>query len=191
MNIGYCRVSTTLQDEALQRDALLKAGCDPDHIFTDTISGSKPERDGLTKALAFLRKGDTLVVWKLDRAGRSLQHLIGLLNSLNEREVGFTSLTESIDTATAGGKLIFHIMGALAEFERDLIRERTHAGLEAARARGRHGGRPQKIKNGRVERIRQLYREKSMPVTEICEMFNISKPTLYRYVGQAGEKELS
>lgn len=181
MKVGYVRISTHEQNEALQMDALQKAGCEK--IFIDKgISGSKKERIGLNEALAFMRKGDTFVVWKLDRAGRSLRHLIDLISSLAEREVGFISLTESIDTTTAGGMLIFHIFGALAEFERALIRERTHAGLEAARARGHKGGRPRKIRNGRIERIRQMYADKSIPIMEICEMFGISKPTLYRYV---------
>jgi len=140
MKIGYVRVSKQEQHEALQIDALKVAGCEK--WFLDKMTGSKAERKGLDEALAYLRPGDTLVVWKLDRAGRSLTHLIDLLKGLNERGIGFMSLTEQIDTTTPGGKLIFHLMGALAEFERDLIRERTNAGLAAAKARGRVGGRP-------------------------------------------------
>jgi DNA invertase Pin-like site-specific DNA recombinase len=132
MLVGYARVSTQDQTLDLQRDALDKAGCE--RLFTDTISGSKAERPGLDEALRFLRPGDTLVVWRLDRLGRSLQHLIGTITALQERGIGFRSVTESIDTTTSGGKLIFHVFGALAEFERDLIRERTQAGLQAARA---------------------------------------------------------
>src|SRR5690348_6581068 len=138
--VGYARVSTGEQTLDLQLDALAAAGCD--RVFQDTASGAKAERPGLARALDFLRPGDTLVVWRLDRLGRSLQHLIQTLTALDQRGVGFKSLTESIDTTTPGGKLVFHIFGALAEFERDLIRERTQAGLAAARARGRTGGHP-------------------------------------------------
>jgi DNA invertase Pin-like site-specific DNA recombinase len=144
MFIGYARVSTTDQTLALQRDALQKAGCDRscDRIFTDTASGSIADRHGPEEAISQLRPGDALVVWRLDRLGRSLRHLIETITALHARGVGFKSLTEQIDTTTSGGKLIFHIFGALAEFERDIIRERTQAGLAAARARGRQGGRP-------------------------------------------------
>ena len=143
MIVGYARVSTHEQTLVLQQDALKQAGCE--RVFTDTISGAKwtaQERVGLTEALTFMRPGDILVVWKLDRLGRSLQHLIETMTLLQERGIGFKSLTEQIDTTSSGGKLIFHVFGALAEFEHDLIRERTQAGLQAARARGRQGGRP-------------------------------------------------
>src|SRR3989440_3679844 len=140
MNIGYARVSTQDQTLNLQRDALEKIGCSK--IFTDTASGAKAERKGLEEALEYVREGDTLVVWRLDRLGRSLKHLIETITKLNNRKIGFKSSTENIDTTTSGGKLVFHIFGALAEFERDIIRERTNAGLRAARARGRLGGRP-------------------------------------------------
>src|SRR6266508_2032977 len=143
MQIGYARVSTGEQTLDLQRDALTAAGCD--RICTDTASGARAERPGLTEALDHLRAGDTLVVWRLDRLGRSLRHLIETITALEQRGIGFKSLTESIDTTSSGGKLIFHIFGALAEFERELIRERTRAGLAAARARGRLGGRPKKL----------------------------------------------
>src|SRR6184192_2483038 len=143
MNIGYARVSTQDQTLNLQKDALEKLGCNK--IFTDTSSGTKAERNGLEEALEYVREGDTLVVWRLDRLGRSLKHLIETISQLDTRKIGFKSLTENIDTTTSGGKLIFHIFGALAEFERNLIRERTNAGLEAARARGRKGGRPKAI----------------------------------------------
>jgi DNA invertase Pin-like site-specific DNA recombinase len=137
MLIGYARVSTLEQDVALQIDELKNAGCD--RIFRDKVSGTKTERPGLQEALDFLRKGDSLVVWRLDRLGRSLRHLIDTVSALEERGIGFRSLQEAIDTTTSGGRLIFHIFGALAEFERNLIRERTMAGLRAARARGRMG----------------------------------------------------
>src|SRR5947207_6746977 len=140
MLIGYARVSTQDQTLNLQKDALEKIGCSK--IFTDTISGATTQRLGLDEALAYVREGDTLVVWKLDRLGRSLKHLIETISNLNKRNIGFKSITENIDTKTSGGKLIFHIFGALAEFERDIIRERTNAGLQAARARGWIGGRP-------------------------------------------------
>src|SRR3954469_23048251 len=140
MLIGYARVSTDDQNLDMQRDALEKAGCE--QIYTDRVSGTKDNRPGLTVALSHLRSGDTLVVWRLDRLGRSLRHLIDTVTTLKERGIHFRSLQEQIDTATSGGKLVFHFFGALAEFERDLIRERTQAGLEAARARGKVGGRP-------------------------------------------------
>lgn len=135
--IGYARVSTAEQDTALQTDALRKAGCE--RIFDDTVSGAKSERPGLASALAYLRDGDVLVVWRLDRLGRSLPHLIEVIGTLEARGVGFRSLSESIDTTTSGGRLIFHVFGALGQFERDLIRDRTKAGLAAAAARGRTG----------------------------------------------------
>src|SRR5438876_573697 len=140
MLVGYARVSTQDQTLDLQQDALAKAGCE--RILTDTISGSIQERKGLEEALSFLRAGDSLVVWRLDRLGRSLKHLIETIAHLNARGIGLRTITESIDTTTSSGKLVFHVFGALAEFERDLVRERTQAGLLAARARGRLGGRP-------------------------------------------------
>src|SRR5437763_6686784 len=143
MLIGYARVSTQDQTLHLQKDALEKLGCNK--IFTDTASGSKAERIGLDEALEYVREGDTLVVWRLDRLGRSLKHLIETITELNNRKIGFKSIQENIDTTTSGGKLVFHIFGALAEFERDIIRERTNAGLLAARARGRKGGRPKAL----------------------------------------------
>ncbi len=140
MLVGYARVSTHDQTLDLQKDALTQNGCT--RIFTDTISGSTTERPGLNEALKFLREGDVLAVWRLDRVGRSLRHLIDTVSLLLERRIGFKSLTENIDSTTPGGKLVFHVFGALAEFERDLIRERTQAGLAAARARAKKGGRP-------------------------------------------------
>jgi DNA invertase Pin-like site-specific DNA recombinase len=186
MLIGYARVSTDDQTLDLQRDALTKAGCG--RLFTDTMSGATAARPGLTEALAFARPGDTLVVWRLDRLGRSLRHLIETVTELATRGVGFKSLNESIDTTNPGGKLIFHIFGALAEFERDLIRERTTAGLTAARARGRTGGRP-KVKAfadpQKLAAARTLYTDQHTPVDTICQMFKISRATFYRYLGQA------
>ncbi len=181
MRIGYVRVSKQEQNEELQFDALRDAHCE--RFFVDHISGSKSERKGLDEALSFLRKGDTFVVWKLDRAGRSLKHLIELLNTLQERGIEFISLSEKIDTTTPGGKLIFHLMGALAEFERDLIRERTNAGLAAARARGRKGGRPRKLKTeGKVALAQRMFADKANSVQDICSSLGISRATLYRYI---------
>jgi len=183
MLIGYARVSTQDQTLDLQLDALKKAGCDK--ILTDKASGSSAERQGLDQALDQLRSGDILVVWRLDRLGRSLRHLIDTITALNDRGVGFQSVTEHIDTTTSGGKLIFHIFGALAEFERDIIRERTQAGLQAARSRGRLGGRPKlKPSAKKVEMARKLYASKSLSVAEICRSLNISRATLYRYIKQ-------
>ena len=189
MYIGYVRVSKHEQNEALQIDALRKAGCVK--WFLDKITGSKFERKGLDEPLAYLRPGDTLVVWKLDRAGRSLKHLIDLLNMLKERNIDFVSITEKIDTTTPGGKLIFHMMGALAEFERDLIRERTNAGLEAARARGRTGGRPKALRSpSKVAMVLSLYHDKTHSIDEICEQLHISRSTLFRYVRQSKQTEI-
>ncbi len=188
MKVGYARVSKQEQHEALQIDALKEAKCEK--WFLDKITGSKAERKGLDEALAYVRPGDTLVVWKLDRAGRSLPHLIELLKGLKERGIEFVSLTEQIDTTTPGGKLIFHMMGALAEFERDLIRERTNAGLAAARARGRRGGRPRKFKtNGKVALARQMFADKSHSIPEMCTALGISRATFYRYVKEAKPPE--
>ncbi len=185
MQIGYARVSTGEQTLDLQRDALTAAGCD--RICTDTASGARAERPGLTGALDHLRAGDTLVVWRLDRLGRSLRHLIETITALEQRGIGFKSLTESIDTTTPNGKLIFHIFGALAEFERELIRERTRAGLASARARGRKGGRrkalgdPQKLALAHA-----LYANKQTPIETICRTLKVSRSTLYRYLSATG-----
>jgi DNA invertase Pin-like site-specific DNA recombinase len=179
MLIGYARVSTHEQTLYLQQDALQKAGCNK--LFTDTASGAKTERQGLEAALSYVRNGDTLVVWRLDRLGRSLPHLISTMTDLEERGIGFKSLTENIDTTTSGGKLIFHIFGALAEFERNLIRERTTAGLTAARARGKAGGRPKALTGKQLSIALDLY-DKQHPIAEICRTLNISKATLYRSI---------
>jgi DNA invertase Pin-like site-specific DNA recombinase len=183
MLIGYARVSTNEQNLNLQRDALLKAGVSAKNIFTDTITGTKSERPGLSQALSHLRAGDTLVVWRLDRLGRSLTHLIETVTALKQQGIAFKSITENIDTSTATGQLVFHIFGALAEFERNLINERTMAGLEAARARGRTGGRPRlKSAAGKVAMAKRLYRDRTLSIPEICKTLNISKATLYRWV---------
>ena len=181
MLIGYARVSTTEQILDLQQDALEKIGCSK--IFTDVISSAKPERPGLTDALAYVRQGDILVVWRLDRLGRSLKELIEIVKDLNNRKVEFQSITENIDTTTPGGKLTFHLFGALAEFERDIIRERTQAGLQAARARGRLGGRPKALNTpNKVAIAQSLYDNKTNTIDEICKTLNISRATLYRYI---------
>jgi DNA invertase Pin-like site-specific DNA recombinase len=180
MLIGYARISTTDQTFALQRDALLAAGCDK--LFTDTASGSKTDRPGLTEALGFARAGDTIVVWRLDRLGRSLAHLIEVVNDLRARGIHFRSLQEQFDTGTSGGKLVFHIFGLLAEFERDLIRERTMAGLAAARARGRRGGRPG-VSAEKVRQLRTLAADRTNSVAGICRTLRISRSTFYRYLG--------
>jgi len=181
--IGYARVSTPDQRLDLQRDALKKAGCKK--IFTDVASGAKSERPGLARTLAFARRGDTIVVWKLDRFGRSLMHLLESVRALQARKVGFRSLQESIDTTTSGGKLVFHIFGALAEFERDIVRERTRAGLTAARARGRKGGRPFVLDDKGAALARSLYSDKNNAPADICRTLGISRSSLYRYVKRA------
>ena len=180
MKIGYARVSTPDQSLYMQKQALKQAGCEK--IFSDTASGVRSDRIGLDKAMADLRAGDTLVVWKLDRLGRSLQNLIQLIKLLKENKVGFQSLQENIDTTTTGGKLIFHIFSALAEFERDIIRERTNAGLKAARARGRLGGRPYLLTPTKILRLKELYNARENTVVEICKIFHISRPTFYNYI---------
>ncbi len=180
MLIGYARVSTEDQNLDLQRDALKKAGCEL--TFEDQVSGTKARRPGLEQALSHLRPGDTLVVWRLDRLGRSLRHLIDTVTDLKERGIGFKSLTESIDTTTSGGRLIFNIFASLAEFEREIIRERTQAGLQAARARGKTGGRPKALSDKQVDMLRQLAADPSHSVAEICQTLGISRKTFYRYI---------
>jgi DNA invertase Pin-like site-specific DNA recombinase len=181
MDIGYARVSTGEQTLDLQLDALKSAGCGT--VYQETASGAKADRPVLEEVLTYLRNGDTLVVWRLDRLGRSLRHLIEVVAVLAERGIGFKSLTEQIDTTTPGGKLIFHVFGALAEFERDLIRERTQAGLAAARARGRLGGRPKKLTDAKqLELARALYDGGQTNIATICATLGISRATLYRYL---------
>lgn len=185
MLIGYARVSTQDQNLDLQRDALLQAGCEK--VFTDVVSGAKGDRPGLVEALGYLREGDVLVVWRLDRLGRSLRDLIDRINLLVGRGIGFRSLQESIDTTTSGGKLVFHVFGALAEFERDLIRERTQAGLKAARARGRTGGRPRLLEGKKLQLACSMYEDTNHSPKDICASLGISPSTLYRAVARAKE----
>jgi DNA invertase Pin-like site-specific DNA recombinase len=180
MLIGYARISTTDQTLAFQHDALTAAGCMK--IFTDTASGSRADRPGLAEALGFAREGDSIVVWRLDRLGRTLAHLIETVNGLSGRGIHFKSLQEHLDTSSSGGKLVFHFFGALAEFERDLIRERTMAGLAAARARGRKGGRPSKLSPDKLRQLRTLAADKTNLVRSICHTLGISKATFYRYI---------
>ena len=175
---GYARVSTTDQDAQLQHDALTAAGCY--RIFTDTASGALQSRPELNKLLDQLRPGDTLVVWRLDRLGRSIRHLIDQLSELQDRGIEFRSLQENIDTTSPGGRLVFHIFASLAEFERDLIKERTHAGLAAARARGRTGGRPPSLTDDQITTARKLYDQQDMTVAQIGEVLSVSRSTIYR-----------
>jgi DNA invertase Pin-like site-specific DNA recombinase len=179
MFIGYARVSTQDQSLNLQTDALIRAGCK--EIFEDVVSGFKSNREGLEKLLKYVRSGDTIIVWKLDRLGRSLKNLIELIQFFNDKNIGFKSLQENIDTTTASGKLFLHIFGALAEFERELIKERTLAGLKAAAERGRKGGRPRVMDTNKIEQARALHRSQ-IPVSEICKTLGISKGTLYRNI---------
>ena len=174
--VGYVRVSTAVQDGALQRDALVKAGCG--RLFEDKASGAKSDRPGLNEALAYVREGDVLVVWKLDRLGRSLPHLIETVTMLGRCGVGFKSLTEGVDTSTSNGRLVFHIFGALAEFERDLIRERTGAGLSAAAARGRKGGRKAVVTPEKLGRAKVLIAE-GLNVREAAGRVKVGKTALY------------
>jgi DNA invertase Pin-like site-specific DNA recombinase len=180
MLIGYARISTPEQSLDSQLDALKTAGCEK--CFSDIASGANSTRQGLDEALRFLREGDTLVVWKLDRLGRSLQHLLDTLHTLNARQIGFRSLQENLDTTTASGKLLFHLFGALAEFERDLIRERTHAGLAAARARGKLGGRRRSLDDKKITLLKSLHAHPDYPIADLCQSFRISRATLYRYL---------
>ena len=179
MLIGYARVSTDDQSLDLQRDALKEAGCE--RIFEDTAGGAA-ERPSLQQALSHLRAGDTLVVWRLDRLGRSLKDLIARAEALGSEGVGLKSLKEAIDTDSPTGQLVFHIFGALAEFERALIRERTQAGLQAAHARGRKGGRRKRLDPAQRAHAVDLYRARQHTVKEICSLMGISRATLYAYV---------
>lgn len=181
MLIGYARVSTHEQNLDLQLDALKQAGCD--RIFTDKISTRKAERKGLQDALEFVRPGDVLVVWKLDRLGRTLKQLIELVMSFDQQGIGFKSLKETIDTTSSTGRLVFHIFASLAEFERDIIQERTRAGLDAARARGRTGGRPKALNPKQAAQAKLLYESREHSIKDICDTLGISRGTLYKYVG--------
>lgn len=182
--IGYARVSTQEQDLKLQLDALEKAGCSKNKIFVDKISGAKAERPGLDKCLAELKPGNTLLVWRLDRLGRSMSHLVDLVEKLRLKGIGFKSICDgSIDTTTASGELIFNIFSSLAQFERRLIQERTRAGLEAARTRGKKGGR-RKIEssNPKVQMAKKMYNTQEMSIDDICKTLNISRAGFYRYL---------
>jgi DNA invertase Pin-like site-specific DNA recombinase len=185
MLVGYARVSTTDQNLDLQKDALLAAGCG--RIFTDTASGAQSQRPGLADALQCCRPGDTLVVWKLDRLGRSLSHLVETVRGFVARDIGFKSLQESIDTTTSGGKLVFHLFASLAEFERDIIRDRTKAGLSAARTRGRRGGRPAGVDERKKKAALALKKDPGRSVKEICGIVGISRNTYYKYTRSEGK----
>ena len=180
MKVGYARVSTKDQHLHMQEDALKNSGCK--EIYHDIASGVKEARPGLEEALNYLREGDILIVWKLDRLGRSIQHLIQTVKDLNNRGIGFKSLQENIDTTTSGGKLIFYIFSALAEFERDIIKERTQAGLKAARARGRLGGRPPLLSDKQITKMMNHYDEQKLTIDEICKLYSISRPSFYNYL---------
>ena len=179
MLIGYARVSTDDQNLELQRDALLEAGCEV--TYEDTLSGARAERPGLAQATKALRRGDTLVVWRLDRLARSLKNLIALSEELDDAGVGLRSIQESIDTKSSSGKLFFHLMGALGEFGRNLIRERTKAGLDAARARGKVGGRPRSLTDADLIAAKALVGSEDLSVVEVAKRVGVSPATLYRY----------
>ena len=184
MNVGYARVSTEEQNLDLQRRSLRAGGCEC--VFEDCgVSGAARSRPQLDKTLASLKRGDILVVWKLDRLGRSLSHLIEVVQTLGERGVGFLSMSEAIDTTTAGGRLVFHMMGALAEFERSLIAERTRAGMAAAKARGDAVGRPRKLTRNQLEHAQHLIEAEGVSVTSVARALHVSRATLYRYRGEA------
>ena len=180
MKIGYARISTAEQVIDLQVDSLTKQGCH--RVYEDVASGAKVQRPELEKCLHALREGDTLAVWRLDRLGRSLKHLVELINALTEKNIHFVSLHENIDTSSAAGKLTFHIFASLAEFERSLISERTIAGLKAARARGKFGGRPKKLSTGDIVQIKALHANRDIPIADILKRFSITKTTLYKYL---------
>ncbi|TBF85689.1 recombinase family protein [Rhizobium leguminosarum] len=179
--IGYARVSTDDQNLDLQRDALHKAGCDV--IYEESVSGKSANRPELDNCRKALRKGDTLVVWRLDRLGRSLPDLVRIVGELEQAGIGFESLTEKIETSSAAGRLVFHVFAALSEFERNLIRERTQAGLAAARARGRSGGRKPKLDAAQLREITALLRDPEIPVGDVAKRYGVSRTTLYKHIG--------
>ncbi len=189
MLVGYARVSTVDQNPDLQLDALKAAGCEK--VFVEKASGAQRDRPELAAALAYVRPGDGIVVWKLDRLARSMKQLVETVEGLEGRGIGFRSLTEAIDTTTPGGKLVFHIFGALAEFERSIIRERTRAGLDAAAARGRKGGRPSKLTTDDLRAAQALLADQAITVEEVARRLKVSAATLYRHLpgarGQAGK----
>lgn len=180
MNIGYSRTSTDSQNDSLQLDALKEAGCEK--IFSDVASGSKTDRVGLRECIEFARSGDVIVAWKLDRIGRSLKDLIETVNTLKSRDIGLKVLTQNLDTTTPSGMLIFHVFGAIAEFEKSLIQERTAAGLKIARARGRLGGRPKALDKKQVAVAESLYGDGKTSVSQICKTLGISRATFYRNI---------
>ncbi|MCI1712641.1 recombinase family protein [Bifidobacterium tibiigranuli] len=180
MLVGYARVSTAAQNEALQSDALNREGCE--RLYVDRCSGARASRPELDRMLDALRSGDTVVVWKLDRLGRSVGNLVDLMNRFQRMGVNFRSVTERMDTATPGGILIFNVFASMAQFERDLIRERTHAGLAAARARGRKGGRPSKLSDKDKRRIRELGASRALTIREIADKYQVSRQTVYNTI---------
>ena len=180
MLVGYARVSAEAQGLDLQNDALREAGCE--RLYSDVGSGAKVDRPGLRDALEYVRAGDTLVVWRMDRLGRSMSHLIEVVSRLDREDVGFRSLQEKVDTTSTGGKLVFHLFGALAEFERELIRERTRAGLQAAKVRGRSGGRRKRLTADQVRQATKLLGDPECNVAEVCRTFGVHRTTLYRNV---------
>jgi DNA invertase Pin-like site-specific DNA recombinase len=182
MKIGYARISTQDQNLQLQVDALKRAGCKK--VFTDIASGAKDDRKGLEEILEFLRPGDVLVVWKLDRLGRSLRHLIETVTTLEKAGIGFQSLQESINTVTSSGKLTFHLFACLAEFERSVIQDRTKAGLFVAKSRGKYGGRPKAMDAKKIALARSMHENPDTPVREICHALKVSRATLYRYLAR-------
>jgi DNA invertase Pin-like site-specific DNA recombinase len=190
MKIGYARISTNDQNLDLQLDALTKAGCE--RIFSDTASGAKTDRPGLRDAIEFAREGDVLVAYRLDRCGRSLKHLIETVTTLESKGIHFISLTEQIDTTTPAGRLLFHLMGSIAQFERDLIRERTLAGLASARARGRQGGRKPKLNKMQIEFAKRLRADPDVVIKDACKSLGVSRATFYAVTSQgvtnAGKK---
>lgn len=188
MRVGYSRVSTKEQEGFLQHDALTEAGCE--RIFDEKASGAQRDRPELMKAIEYLRSGDVLVVWKLDRLARSLRQLIETVEDLQDRGIGFVSLTEGIDTTSPGGKLIFHVFGALAEFEREMIKERTVAGLKAAKARGRKLGRPAALTDSQIKMAKSMKSAGDHSMAQIAMQLGVSRATLYRVLeaGAAGEK---
>ena len=189
MLIGYARVSTQDQNPQLQLDALQAAGCE--RIFVEKASGAQRDRPELIAALDFMREGDSLVVWKLDRLARSLKQLIETVEGLEARKIGFRSLTEAIDTTSAGGKLVFHIFAALAEFERGIIRERTRAGLDAARVRGKVGGRPRALGPEEIKQAVAMLRDPEIPVKDVAARFGVSVSAIYRALPEGGRSGLS
>jgi DNA invertase Pin-like site-specific DNA recombinase len=184
MIIGYARVSTEDQNLELQLDALRLAGCE--RLYTDKASGSRIARPGLDEAMASLKRGDRLIVWKLDRLGRSVKHLVELASRFKDEGIDLKSVSDGIDTSSSTGRFFFHVMSAFAEMERELIRERTNAGLAAAKDRGRTGGRPKSMTTGKVEAVEKLLRS-GMPISDVARSVEVSVPTIYRYFPAAGK----